>query len=48
MITPTEAQLNIINASGNIVVSASAGTGKTFTLVKKIEKEIEGYNGHKK
>lgn len=48
MITPTEAQLNIINASGNIVVSASAGTGKTFTLVKKIEKEIEEYKGYKK
>lgn len=48
MIIPTEAQQRIIDTKGNLIISASAGTGKTFTLVKKIEKEITEYNGFKK
>ena len=36
----TDTQRRIINTPGNLVVMASAGTGKTFTMVKKIEKEI--------
>jgi superfamily I DNA/RNA helicase len=36
----TEEQNNIINANGNIIVSASAGTGKTFTLKHKIEDDL--------
>ena len=47
LIVPTEIQKNIIEATGNIVVTASAGTGKTFTLVHKIEYEMKSYNGFK-
>ena len=47
LIVPTEIQKNIIEAAGNIVVTASAGTGKTFTLVHKIEYEMKSYNGFK-
>ena len=36
-------QEKIVNTSGNLIVRASAGTGKTFTMVKKIAKEILGY-----
>ncbi|TKG98623.1 ATP-dependent helicase [Peribacillus simplex] len=31
----------ILNTEGNIVVSASAGTGKTFTTVKRIIRDVE-------
>lgn len=48
MTTPTSSQQMIIDQVGNIAVSASAGTGKTFTLISKIEKELETYKGHKK
>lgn len=48
MIIPTEAQQKIIEKEGNLIVSASAGTGKTFTLVKKIAKEVGDYKGFKK
>ena len=40
-------QQDIIKASGNIVVKASAGTGKTFTLVTKINNDLEKNSSHK-
>lgn len=46
-ITPTEIQKKIIIKPGNLIVTASAGTGKTFTLVKKIEYETKEYKGFK-
>lgn len=39
MLTPT--QQKIVNQSGNIIVRASAGTGKTHTMVSKIKKDVE-------
>ncbi|WP_394022540.1 UvrD-helicase domain-containing protein [Anaerococcus martiniensis] len=44
---PTEHQKDIINAPGNLVVSASAGTGKTYTMVEKIFKDINDNTTHK-
>ena len=44
-LTPTQEE--IINISGNLVVQASAGTGKTHTMVCKIAKEIEDNKTHK-
>ena len=38
---------DIINASGSIVVSASAGSGKTTIMIKKILKKIEKISDHK-
>lgn len=43
----TDTQKKIINTQGNLVVMASAGTGKTFTMVQKIEKEIKENNNYK-
>ena len=40
-------QEKIVNTSGNLIVRASAGTGKTFTMVQKIAKEIEDNHSHK-
>ena len=40
-------QEKIINASGNLIVRASAGTGKTHTMVNKIAKEINENSTHK-
>ena len=40
-------QEKIINTSGNLIVKASAGTGKTHTMVNKIAKEIENNHTHK-
>ncbi len=40
-------QEEIINTEGNLIVRASAGTGKTHTLVKKIEKEISENTTHR-
>lgn len=40
-------QEKIINASGNLIVRASAGTGKTHTMVNKIAKEIKENPTHK-
>ena len=40
-------QEKIVNTSGNLIVRASAGTGKTFTMVQKIAKEIEENHSHK-
>ena len=33
-------QAEIVNTPGNLIVRASAGTGKTHTMVSKIAKEI--------
>lgn len=46
-LTPTEIQKKIIEKEGNLVVTASAGTGKTFTLVQKIDYETQRYKGFK-
>lgn len=40
-------QEKIINTSGNLIVRASAGTGKTHTMVNKIAKEINDNHTHK-
>lgn len=40
-------QEDIIKTSGNLIVRASAGTGKTHTMVNKIAKEIEDNSTHK-
>lgn len=40
-------QEEIIKIPGNLIVRASAGTGKTHTMVNKIVKEIEDNHGHK-
>lgn len=40
-------QEDIIKIPGNLIVRASAGTGKTHTMVNKIVKEIEGNHSHK-
>ena len=34
---PTAEQQEIINAQGNIVITARPGSGKTFTIVEKIK-----------
>ncbi|WP_294409383.1 ATP-dependent helicase [uncultured Ruminococcus sp.] len=44
---PTPIQKDIIDASGNLIVRASAGTGKTYTMVNKIAKEINDNHTHK-
>lgn len=38
---------DIINANGSIVVSASAGSGKTTIMIKKILKKMEEISDHK-
>lgn len=40
-------QKEIVETSGNLIVRASAGTGKTFTMVNKIAKEIDDNHTHK-
>lgn len=40
-------QEKIVNTSGNLIVRASAGTGKTHTMVNKIAKEINDNRTHK-
>ena len=40
-------QEEIVNTSGNLIVRASAGTGKTHTMVRKIAKEINENRTHK-
>jgi len=42
-----EIQQSIIKTRGNLVVRASAGTGKTHVLVQKIVAEVEANRGHK-
>lgn len=43
----TREQEDIINAEGNVIVTADAGTGKTFTLLTKISADMNNYYGHK-
>ena len=43
----SQEQQTIINTSGNIVVKASAGTGKTFILTTKINRDLENNSSHK-
>lgn len=45
--TLTDIQKQIVRTEGNLVVSASAGTGKTFAMVQKIVKEITENRTHK-
>lgn len=40
-------QQQIVNTKGNLVVRASAGTGKTHTMVAKIAEEIKQNRTHK-
>ena len=40
-------QEEIVNTPGNLIVRASAGTGKTYTMVSKIAKEISENRTHK-
>ncbi len=40
-------QKKIVRTSGNLIVRASAGTGKTHTMVNKIAKEIDDNHTHK-
>ena len=40
-------QQSIVDTSGNMVVNASAGTGKTHTMVAKIAKDINSNSNHK-
>lgn len=44
-LSPT--QIKIIETKGNLIVRASAGTGKTSTMVNKIAKEIKDNHTHK-
>ena len=43
----SNAQKEIIETEGNLIVKASAGTGKTYTLVSKIENDLEKEKSHK-
>ena len=43
----TPVQQQIVDTPGNLIVRASAGTGKTHTMVAKIATEIEHNHTHK-
>ncbi|WP_349626061.1 ATP-dependent helicase [Leuconostoc citreum] len=43
----TETQKEIVDTAGNVIVRASAGTGKTHTMVAKIAKEIKENRDHR-
>lgn len=43
----SDIQQEIVDCSGNLIVRASAGTGKTHTMVAKIENELENNHTHK-
>lgn len=45
MLSPV--QQKIVNIDGNLIVRASAGTGKTFTMVSKIAHDIKKNHNHK-
>lgn len=45
--TLSPVQEKIVNTPGNLIVRASAGTGKTHTMVSKIAKEIDENHTHK-
>lgn len=40
-------QQQIVSATGNIVVEAGAGSGKTHTLIEKIKVDLESSNDHR-
>lgn len=44
--TPTDEQQLIIDDTGNIVVTAKPGSGKTFTIVEKINQVSQGLHDH--
>lgn len=44
-LSPT--QIDIVEKDGNLIVRASAGTGKTHTMVSKIERDISLNHSHK-
>lgn len=46
-IVDAQVREDILNASGNIVVSASAGSGKTTIMIKKILKKLNEITDHK-
>ena len=37
----TNEQINVFDASGNVLVYASAGSGKTSVMVKKIVDDVD-------
>lgn len=43
----TDTQKKIVDTAGNLIVRASAGTGKTHTMVAKIAKEIDENRDHR-
>ena len=45
MLSPVQEE--IVKHPGNLIVRASAGTGKTHTMVSKIVYDIENQNTHK-
>ena len=45
--TLSENQEKIIKTQGNLIVRASAGTGKTTTMVSKIAFDIQNNYNHK-
>ena len=46
-IVPTQSQVLAINSDSSIVVTACPGSGKTFVIVEKIRKELQGLKSHK-
>lgn len=40
-------QEDVVNTPGNVIVKASAGTGKTHTMVTKIEKDTADNKSHR-
>ena len=43
----TETQERILSTQGNLIVRASAGTGKTFILTEKVKRDLKLYKGFK-
>lgn len=46
---PTQEQMEVLEHTGNIVVTAKPGSGKTFTVVEKIANimpSLPSYRGH--
>lgn len=43
----SKAQQEVVDAEGNVIISASAGAGKTRVLVEKIHSDIEKNSSHK-
>ena len=38
----TKEQLSAVESNGKVIVSASAGSGKTFVMIEKLVKAIAG------